>query len=255
MEQRLLSLGAPPEKVHYNPCGADCSRFDGARPEDAPPILLAVGRMVEKKAPYLTLLAFATVYRSHPDAKLRMIGDGPLTGVCRDLARGLGIEHAVSFLSAQPPEIIREEMRRARCFVQHSVEASDGDCEGTPVAVIEAGASGLPVVSTRHAGIPDVVVNEETGFLVDERDVAAMAASMLRLVQEPSLAGRMGQAARRRIHAEFSLERRIAELGRIICDAMMRDRGRARRKTVAVESRSTAGRHGSHRAVGSATSD
>jgi glycosyltransferase involved in cell wall biosynthesis len=236
MEQRLLSWGAPAERVHYNPYGVDCSRFGGARPAEAPPILLAVGRMVEKKAPYLTILAFATVCRNSPGAELRMIGDGPLTGVCRDLARGLGVEHAVSFMGAQSSEVIQGEMRGARCFVQHSVEASDGDSEGTPVAVIEAGASGLPVVSTRHAGIPDVVADGETGFLVDERDVAAMAASMLRLVQEPSLAGRMGQAARSRINAEFSLERRIGALWRIISDAMTRDQGRACRQAVAVDS-------------------
>ena len=84
--------------------------------------------------------------------------DGPLMSECRRLAQVLGIEQSVTFLGAQAPAVVREEMRSVRCFVQHSVEAASGDCEGTPVAIIEAGATGLPVVATRHGGIPDVVI-------------------------------------------------------------------------------------------------
>ncbi|MEA3377274.1 MAG: glycosyltransferase, partial [Chloroflexota bacterium] len=111
-------------------------------------------------------------------------------------------------------------MRAARGFVQHSVQAFSGDSEGTPVAVLEAGASGLPVVATRHAGIPDVVVEGETGFLVDEGDVHAMAEGMVRLASMPDLAGRMGAAARKRIEEHFSMEKSIANLWRIITSAM-----------------------------------
>ncbi|MEJ7616714.1 MAG: glycosyltransferase [Pyrinomonadaceae bacterium] len=137
MEEKLLSLGAPPEKLHYNPYGVDCDAFSGGgeRLTTEPPVFLAVGRFVDKKAPQLTLLAFAEVYRAHPEARLRMIGDGPLLDACRDLAEGLGLAPAVSFLGVQPHAAIQEEMRGARAFVQHSVEALSGDCEGTPVAI------------------------------------------------------------------------------------------------------------------------
>jgi glycosyltransferase involved in cell wall biosynthesis len=216
MEKTLVSLGAPAEKVHYNPCGVDCSLFYGANPASAPPVFLAVGRFVAKKAPHLTLLAFAEAHRSCPAARLRMIGDGDLLDVCRDMARGLGIADAVTFLGAQSPAVVRDEMRAARAFVQHSVEAAGGDSEGTPVGVIEAGASGLPVIATRHAGIPDVVVDGETGFLVAERDVPAMAAQMLRVANEPALAARLGQAARERITNHFSLARSIDRLWAVI---------------------------------------
>ena len=146
-----------------------------------------------------------------------MIDEGLLRDVCMDLAMTLNIEDAVTFLGAQPPTVVRQEMRQARCFVQHSVTAeSNGDSEGTPVGILEAGASGLPVVSTRHAGILDVVIDEETGLLVDERDVAGMALRMRRMLDDPDLAARLGQAARTRIKRHFSMEQSIGRLWNII---------------------------------------
>src|SRR5262249_29879937 len=153
----------------------------------------------EKKAPHITLTAFSQVHRRYPDAQLRMVGEGPLLEACKGLVVQLGITGAVTFLGAQPHAVVQAEMRAARCFVQHSVEAPSGDCEGTPLGILEAGASGLPVVGTRHAGIPDVVIEGETGLLVNEYDVAGMAEAMTKLLEEPLLAGRMGQAARTHI--------------------------------------------------------
>ncbi|HJQ32276.1 MAG TPA: glycosyltransferase [Pyrinomonadaceae bacterium] len=226
MQRKLVSLGAAPEKVHYNPYGIDLARFGGADPEAAPPTFLAVGRFVEKKAPQLTLAAFAEVLVEEPDARLRMVGDGPLLEECRAVARRLGIENAVEFLGARGHEEVQAEMRGARCFVQHSVEAANGDCEGTPVGILEASAAGLPVVSTRHAGIPDVVVEGETGLLVEERDVRGMAAHMLSLARDAELAGRMGRAARARATENFSMERSIGNLWAIIESCLPRGRGR-----------------------------
>jgi colanic acid/amylovoran biosynthesis glycosyltransferase len=185
-------------------------------PEHAPATFLAVGRFVEKKAPLLTLAAFASVWRRYPDARLRMIGSGKLLEACRDLACGLGIGEAVEFVGTQPNDVVAAEMMRVRGFVQHSLVAADGNSEGMPVAILEAGASGLPVVSTRHAGIPEVVDDGTTGFLVDERDVEGMAERMERLLAEPALAGELGRSARRRIEEHFSIESSIARLWEII---------------------------------------
>jgi glycosyltransferase involved in cell wall biosynthesis len=216
MERKLVSWGAPGEKVHYNPCGVDCGKFAGATPATAPPIFLAVGRFVEKKAPQATICAFNLVYQRTPDVRLRMIGDGPLVNECKTLLWKLGLENAVTLLGEQSPQVVQEEMRKARCFVQHSVQAPSGDCEGTPLGILEAGASSLPVISTRHEGIPEVVIEGETGFLVDEGDVEGMAKHMLELVEDPALAARLGQAARKRIEGHFSMERSISELWRVI---------------------------------------
>jgi glycosyltransferase involved in cell wall biosynthesis len=216
MRRKLVSLGAPPAKVHLNPYGIDCTAFDRSNPAGAPPVLLAVGRFIEKKAPHITIEAFSKAHRALPGARLRMVGDGPLLDECRALAKALGVADAVAFLGAQPHAVVQEEMRRARGFVQHSVEAANGDCEGTPVAILEASASGLPVVSTRHAGIPDVVLEGETGILVDERDTDAMAAGMIALLREAELARRLGEAARRRTQSRFSKQQSDGRLWAVI---------------------------------------
>jgi colanic acid/amylovoran biosynthesis glycosyltransferase len=216
MTGKLITLGAPPDKVHYNTYGTSCEDFGGGDPGSAPPEFVAVGRFVEKKAPHVTILAFASVLRLCPEARLRMIGKGPLLDACRQLTRALNITHAVEFLGPGDIAAVQAAMRRARCFVLHSVEAPDGDTEGTPNVVLEAGATGLPVVSTRHAGIPDVVVDGETGLLVDEYAVDEMADRMLRLAQDAGLAGRMGASARRHIEAHYTEEHSIAGLWDII---------------------------------------
>lgn len=227
MERQLLDLGAPREKLLLNPCGVDHSFFRGADAERAPPTFLAVGRFVDKKAPHLTVLAFSKVSARHPSARLVMIGEGQLLEASRQLTRSLGIGRQVEFRGMRPHEEVAAAMRETRAFVQHSVRTSDGDSEGTPVSVLEAGAAGLPVVATRHAGIQDAVLHEETGFLVDEGDIDGMARRMEQLLEDPALAGRLGKAASRRMRAEYSLDNKIGALWsiieRAIKDSALRD--------------------------------
>jgi len=216
MYEALQNLGAPEQKLHLNPYGVDLELFCGARPEQAPPNFVSVGRFTEKKAPFLTLLAFQRVRSQQPAARLTMIGDGHLRLACRDLAKALHIDEAVSFPGTMSPVEIQACFRRARAVVQHSIVAADGDSEGTPVALLEAGASGLPVVATRHAGIPDAVPDGKSGLLVDELDVDAMAAAMLRLARDPALAAELGRAAREHIAAHYNIQDSIGRLWQII---------------------------------------
>ena len=216
MKESLVALGAPFNKIFCNAYGVDCDQFTPVNRESSAPVFLTVGRFVEKKGPHLTILAFAELAKQVADARLRMIGDGPLLGTCQDLVRALDIQDKVTFLGAQPHERVRKEMQQARAFVQHSVQALNGDSEGMPVSILEASGSGLPVVSTRHSGIPEIVEHEETGFLVDERDFVSMAHYMRSLALEPGLASRMGAAARKRALAHFSMDRSIHGLWNII---------------------------------------
>lgn len=228
MCRQLNKLGAPEHKLYYNPCGVDTSLFSGTALKAALPVFVAVGRFVDKKGPLLTLLAFRQAIDVVPDARLVVIGEGPLLEAARQLADVLRMSHAVDLRGMQPHEVVIGAMREARVFVQHSLRPSDGDSEGTPVAVLEASASGLPVISTKHAGIPDVVIDGETGILVEERDVEGMAQAMIRLAKDPQLAAQMGQAGRRRIEEHFSMEKSIGNLWKIIETVIQGGGGRAK---------------------------
>lgn len=213
LERQLLDLGAPKHKLFYNPSGVDISLFQGAKPAEAPPNFLSVGRFVDKKGPQLTILAFKRVTEVVPAARLLMIGEGNLWESCKLLVKSLKLTESVEFLGYQPHERVAEIMgKEVRAVVQHSIQTSYGGVEGTPCAVLEAGASGLPVVATRHAGIVDAVVHGTTGFLVEEGDIEGMAQHMIRLALEPDLARRLGSAARERIRAEFPMEKSINRL-------------------------------------------
>ena len=138
---------------------------------------------------------------------------------CIALARELGVENAVEFPGSVDHAGVAAWMRKARCFVQHSVCAENGDSEGTPVAVLEASSCGLPVISTRHAGIVDAVVDGVGGFLVGEGDVDGMADHLLRMVREPELAAGMGAAGRPHIAANYSSEKSLGKLRQVLADA------------------------------------
>ena len=224
MYSQLIKLGAPSEKIIINPYGVEVSQFHGADPANADPVFISVGRFVDKKAPHLTLTAFNQVLRTLPEARLIMIGDGPLLESCKQLAQALAITGAVEFRGACSHRQVAEEMQLARAFVQHSIKTSYGDSEGTPVAVLEASATGLPVVATRHAGIQDVIIDGESGFLVPEGDVGGMARSMTLLAQDPVLAARFGRMGRERIIKEYSMDDSIDRLWKVIWSAIESDK-------------------------------
>lgn len=223
MEKKLLELGCPPEKNILN-CYGPADMFFNVQPVFNTQTFTAIGRFVEKKAPQLTLAAFRKVLMTFPEAKLNMIGNGPLLEVCRSFVEKEGIAQQVFFLDALSPEDIVAVLKTSIGFVQHSVRARNGDCEGTPVAVLEAAAAGLPVVATRHAGIPDVVLDGETGLLCEENDVDAMAENMCMLLQDPERAKQMGKAARERINTYFTLSRHIGVINDCILDAAQKKR-------------------------------
>ena len=210
MTRALIELGADPERIIYSPYGPRESFFD-VKP-DYRKTFLALGRFTNIKANYLTLAAFRDVLPACPEARLVMVGDGELLESCRTLAGVWGIDDKVRFTGAIPHDDVLPLFAEACCFVQHSVTPSYGDAEGTPVAILEAAAAGLPIVSTRHAGITDAVVQGESGFLVDERDVAGMAEFMTRLILNPELCRQMGERGRQHIRANYSIAQHIERL-------------------------------------------
>jgi len=222
MRDRLLELGAPAEKVFVNPYGVDTALFGGGDPGASPPTLVSIGRFVDKKAPHLTLLSFRLALEKCPDAQLWMVGDGELLESCRHVASALGISHAVQFLGVRGPSEIATILRSARALVQHSMRTSYGDSESLGVVFLEAGASGVPAIATRHDGIPEVVLDGDTGLLVAEGDLQAMAGCMVRVLTDAEFAARLGQAARARIATHFAMEDSITKLWGAIEAAIQR---------------------------------
>ncbi|WP_309381119.1 glycosyltransferase family 4 protein [Cerasicoccus frondis] len=221
MTKQLISIGAPPEKIQLNPYGPR-DYFLELEPNYAKPQLIAVGRFVNMKAPYLTLAAFREALKTCPDARLIMVGDGELREACSNLAISWGISDKVDFPGALKHDKTQQLLTDSRAFVQHSIQEQSGVCEGTPVAILEAGAAALPVIATRHAGIPQAVIHGETGFLVEELDTQTMAKHMVQILQNEPLARKLGQSARSHIRENYSMERHLSNLQRILESAQNR---------------------------------
>lgn len=217
-QDRLVAIGCPPSKIRVQHLGVDAARFAfrarTPRPGQ-PKRILSVARLVEKKGLATGLEAFARVRREAPDVSWHIVGDGPLRGELESLRTSLGLTDHIVFHGAMPRERVREQLDQADLFLAPSVTAADGDQEGTPVAIMEAMAVGLPVVSTLHSGIPEVVRDGITGLLVPERDPEALAAAVGQLVLHPERWGDLGRAGRAVIEREYDtriLGDRLAEI-------------------------------------------
>lgn len=219
MTKRLIKLGCPEEKIYYNPCGPN-KLFTKIIPQFSKRQFISIGRFVEKKAPHLTVLAFKKVVDKFPDTKFVFAGDGVLLGSCIDLTIALGLQNNVLFTGRITPSQYCNYLSESLAYVQHSIEAQDGDMEGTPVSILEASGAGLPVISTLHAGIPDVIVHGETGLLCDEHDIDTMANNMLSLLENPLFAKILGEKGKVRVSELYSMDNHIFNLTKIINTAI-----------------------------------
>lgn len=220
MEQMILRLGCPESKLVYNPYGPHPD-FLKVKPQFNLKQFIAVGRFTDKKAPYYTILAFKQVVTKHPDAKLLLAGDGQLLNMCVNLANYLDLNRNVEFLGVITPARYRELLAESIAFIQHSITASNGDMEGLPVAILEASAAGLPVVSTIHAGVPDAIIDEKTGYLVSEHDVNGMAQKMIKILDNKEATKQVGAAGKRNIQENFTMEKHILGLQNILKNAII----------------------------------
>jgi glycosyltransferase involved in cell wall biosynthesis len=213
LRERAIADGFPAERIitHYN--GVDLDRLRPGGPEGK--VLLHVGRLVEKKGTAMLIRAFAEVARAHAEARLVIVGDGPLRAKLEREVRQNGLADAVRFTGALPHSEVVRWMQRAWALACPSLTARDGDAEGLPNTVVEAAACGLPVVASRHSGIPEAVVDGETGLLVAEGDTAALAVQLTRILGEPQRRDAMASASRQLAETTFDLRRQIALLERL----------------------------------------
>ncbi len=215
MENNLKIIGCPSHKIVLNICGANpiffqvSTQFESNR-------FLCVGRFVEKKAPHLTIFAFHELVKKGYDARLAMIGEGPLKGPCIALANALQIADKIDFKGVLSPEEIACVFAESICFLQHSVTAASGETEGTPVAAIEAMTSGLPLIVTRHAGLIDLVEKSQAGFLVNELDIGDMANKMEYILNNIEKARQLGEAGRRYAKENLRIEDSLNAINSLI---------------------------------------
>jgi colanic acid/amylovoran biosynthesis glycosyltransferase len=207
MARTLAEIGCPPSKIHVQHLGVDLDAipFSPRAPEAVCRVLIAAS-FREKKGIPQALEAYAKVLSSHPGKlSLTIIGDGPLREALHAQARSLGLFDAIRWLGYQPHAVFLEEARNAHVFLHPSITASDGDTEGgAPVSILEAQATGLPVVATRHADIPEVT-HPDSAELVPERDVDALADALARVALHPQRWAAMGEAGRRHVAAEYDV--------------------------------------------------
>jgi colanic acid/amylovoran biosynthesis glycosyltransferase len=220
MAKALVELGAPAGKITNASCGVDPNAFPQLDISKTGRTFLAIGRFVEKKSPVSVVKAFKLVIDQYPDATLSMVGQGPLFDQTKALIAQLHLEKSVTLFGGLKPEQVKELFAKARCFVQHSVTATDGDKEGTPVTILEAGSSGLAIVSTQHAGIKEAVINGETGYLVPEYDIEGMAGYMMRIAADVELAVSLGAKDATYIRENYDIRNRIKTITKLLKQAI-----------------------------------
>ncbi len=211
IRQKLIARGYPEDRTVTVPIGVDVDLFVPQPEVDAPPMVLFVGRMVEKKGVTYLLEAMAQVTKRRQDVRLVLIGEGPLMPALIDQACVLKLPNVI-FMGSCDSDTVRRQMGLASMLVAPSVTAASGDSEGLPIVVCEAQAMGLPVVGTRHAGIPEIVQNGKNGFLVPERAVQPLAQAISLLLDHPALRRQMKIAARANACLNFNLAIQTARL-------------------------------------------
>lgn len=207
---QLEQLGADPARIRLQRCAVDTRKLRPVARENesgGPLQVISIARFVEKKGLEYGIRAVVRAARRGADVRYRIVGGGPLETELRQLVES---EKASPFIELLGPKSHDEALRllgEADVLLAPSVTAANGDQEGVPVAIMEAMALGLPVIGTRHAGIPEVIEDGMTGYLVPERDERAMAEAIVRLAGEADLGKRMGIAGRRL--AESKLDREL----------------------------------------------
>ncbi len=212
----LVRLGAPPDKLRVRHMGVDCASLPFSTRELAPgePLrLLSVARLIEKKGIGYALAALALAQQQLPRPfEYHVVGEGPLRAQLESEAEALGLEDRVRFHGPLDSASVQALMQSMHGFLAPSVTAADGDMEGIPVALMEAMAQGLPVISTRHSGIPELVRDGDTGWCVPERDTEALAAALVEWASAPGGWSEMTRRARSVVEAEFDMPTLVRQL-------------------------------------------
>jgi glycosyltransferase involved in cell wall biosynthesis len=204
------------DRVHRIYNGLDFAEFGRADFSSIPPLIVAVGRLILKKGFGDLIRACAMLVERGKSFRCEIFGEGPLKNELQAQIDELRLQNNVLLTGAKPQTELRRRLAAANVFVLPSVIDPDGGMDNLPTVIMEAMATGLPVVSTNIGGIPEMVIENETGFLVQPGDTTAMADVIERLINDPLLAQRLGQSGYERSRALFSIEKNVRELYALI---------------------------------------
>ncbi|HHT9114695.1 MAG TPA: glycosyltransferase [Candidatus Wunengus sp. YC65] len=209
MKQSLMEIGCPGEKIVIQHIGVNTEKInfkERSFPSDWKIVILCCGRFVEKKGLIYALQALKLLISKNPQIEFRIIGDGVLRNSIGSFIKENNLSPYVYLLGYQPHRVFVEELKKAHIYIQPSVTAQNGDSEGgAPTTLLEAQAAGVPVLSTYHADIPEIVVNGKSGFLVPERDARALAERLEYLIDHPEEWSTMGREGRRHVEMNYNI--------------------------------------------------
>ncbi|MBJ6359791.1 glycosyltransferase [Paenibacillus sp. GCM10012307] len=212
----LVAMGCPEEKIAIHRMGIDPNQFTQSNKIGQGPVrLLSIARLVEKKGLDYAVRAAIEAIRLGKDIRYDIIGDGPQRGQLEQLIEQSEAGDRIRLLGAKNHEEVKQLIAKADLFLAPSVTGSDGDQEGIPVAIMEAMACGLPVLSTHHSGIPELVEDGVSGFLAPERNAQKLAQQIAELAEDPVRRRQMGDAGRRIVEVQYNLEQLNLKLGRM----------------------------------------
>lgn len=218
LKERLIQVGCEDKKIVVHHSGIDCAKFyyvQRHRVLGEPIKVLTIARLKEKKGVLFAIEAISRLLSSGEKIEYRVVGDGPLRGELQQLIESRGIDDRVKLLGWKTQEEVKKLLGEAHVLVAPSLTSENGDQEGIPNALKEAMATGLPVISTYHSGIPELVTDRVSGLLVSERDAASIADALAYLIRHPEICVEMGRAGRRQVEQEFdakSLNRKLEGL-------------------------------------------
>ena len=216
----LIDQGVPAEQLRVHRLGIDVEKFlPGKRSWEVVRVVM-VGRFVEKKGFRYGLEAFARVAREDSRLRLTLIGDGPEHRLLTRLAHQLGVANRVEFPGPQSPQRIAALLATSHVLLAPSVVDRDGNRESGLIVVKEASACGVVPIGTRHGGIPEIIDDGRTGYLVAERDIDAMAERLRRVTADADLRQRLGEAARVKMLKEYDNRVRVAALETLYDEAV-----------------------------------
>jgi glycosyltransferase involved in cell wall biosynthesis len=200
------------DSVHRIYNGLDLAEFERADFSSTPPLIIAVGRLIAKKGFAELIRACALLAERGKLFRCEIIGEGPLENELRAQIAQLNLQNRFVLSGAKPQREVRQHLAAASVFVLPSVLDPEGGMDNLPTVIMEAMATGLPVISTSIAGIPEMVVQNETGFLVQPADPIALAKAIEDVIDNRLLAQRLGEAGHQRAQELFSIEKNVREL-------------------------------------------